>query len=92
MKQRKSYKDVKGKAQVGQTLMRPYTEALYDGGLSRNSLETPVMGEERRAEVIQLELLLTTPGNRGRKNGSQQGKYQLPNRWVGKFTRKCVAI
>ena len=70
MEQRKSYKDEKGKAQVGQTLARPKTDALYDGGLSRSSVEAPVMGVERRVEVIQLELPLTTLDKQGRDNGS----------------------
>jgi len=48
MEQRKSYKDVKGKAQAGQTPVRPNTNELYDGGLSRSSGEAPVMGVERR--------------------------------------------
>ena len=48
MEQRKSYKDAKGKAQAGQTPVRPNTDALYDGGLSRSSADTSVMGAERR--------------------------------------------
>ena len=48
MKQRKSYRDVKGKAQAGQSPVRLNTDALYDGGLLRSSDETPVMGAERR--------------------------------------------
>jgi RNA-directed DNA polymerase len=68
MEQRKSYKDEKGKAQAGQTLVRLETEALYDGGFSCSSEEAPVMGVERRTGVIQLELPLTTSGNRGRDN------------------------
>jgi hypothetical protein len=43
MEQRKSYKDGKGKAQAGQTLVRLKTEALYDGGLSCSSDEVSVM-------------------------------------------------
>jgi RNA-directed DNA polymerase len=58
--------DVKEKAQAGQTLARPNTDAVYDGGLSRSSDEVPVMGMERRAGVIQLELPLTTSDSRGR--------------------------
>ena len=60
MEQRKSYKDEKGKAQVGETSVRPNTDALYEVRLSRSSEETPVMGVERRAEVIQLKLPLST--------------------------------
>jgi hypothetical protein len=48
MKQRKSYTDVKGKAQAGQSPARLNTNAVYDGGLSRSSDETSVMGAERR--------------------------------------------
>lgn len=70
MEQRKSYKDVKGKAQTGQTPVRLKTEALYDGGLSRSSEEAPVMGMERRTEVIQLELPLTTYNKKGRDKGT----------------------
>lgn len=56
----KSYKDGKGNAQAGQTLVRQNTDALYDGRLSRSSDESPVMGVEQRAKVIQLELPLAT--------------------------------
>jgi len=38
----------KGKAQAGGTFVRPNTEDLQDGGLSRSSDEAPVMGVERR--------------------------------------------
>jgi hypothetical protein len=38
----------KGKAQVGEALMRLNTDDLQDGGLSRSSDEAPVMGVERR--------------------------------------------
>jgi RNA-directed DNA polymerase len=69
MEQRKSYKDAKGEVQAGQTLVRLKTEALYDGGLSRSSDESPVMGGEPRAGVIQLELPLTTLENQGRDKG-----------------------
>ena len=64
MEQRKSDTDVKGKAQAGQSLARLNTDAVYDGGLSRSSDETSVMGAERRAEVVQLELSLPTLGRR----------------------------
>lgn len=70
MEQRKSYKDVKGKAQTGQTPVRPNTKALYDGGHSRSSDETPVMEAERRAMVVQLALPLSTGGNGGRNNAT----------------------
>ena len=68
MEQRKSYNDEKGKTQVGQTPIRLNTDALYDGGLSRSSDETSVMGAERRAEVVQLELDLPTLGNQRKSN------------------------
>ena len=48
MEQRKSYKDAKGNAQAGQTLVRQILNALYDGGLLRSSDETSVIGVERR--------------------------------------------
>ena len=48
MEQRKSCKNEKGKAQAGETLVRLNTEDLQDGGLLRSSVETPVMGVERR--------------------------------------------
>jgi hypothetical protein len=37
MEQRKSCKDVKGKAQSGETLERPNTDELQDGRLLRSS-------------------------------------------------------
>ena len=61
MEQGKSYKNGKGKAQAGQTSVRPNTDDLYEIGLSHSSYEAPVMGVERRAEVTQLRLPLTTP-------------------------------
>ena len=48
MEQGKSYKDAKGKAQAGQTSVRPNTDDLYETGLSHSSDEAPVMGVERR--------------------------------------------
>ena len=60
MEQGKSYKDGKGKAQAGQTSVRPNTDALCELGLSHSSDEAPVMGVERRAGVTQLRLPLTT--------------------------------
>ncbi len=65
MEQRKSDTDVKRKAQVGERPTRLNTDAVYDGGLLRSSGETSVMGVERRTEVVQLELGLPTPNNRG---------------------------
>lgn len=66
MEQRNSYRNVKGNAQSGAQPGRQNTEVLYEGRLSRSSDESPVMGEERRAGVIQLKLPLSTMGNRGR--------------------------
>ena len=66
MEQRNSYKDGKGKAQPGGKPGRPNTDDLYEDRLSRSSEETPVMGAERRAEVIQLKLPLPPLDNRGR--------------------------
>lgn len=66
MEQEKSYRNVKGKAQVGQTPIRSKTKVLYDGGLSRSSVDTSVMEEEQRAGVIQMELSLST--SEGRRN------------------------
>ena len=71
MEQRNSYKNEKGKAQAGETPVRPNTDVLYEGRLSRSSEETSVMGGERRAEVIQLKLPLST--SKGR-NGEMETK------------------
>ena len=64
MEQRKSHTDAKRKAQLGERPIRPNTDAVYDDGLSRSSGETSVMGVKRRT-VVQLELSLPTPNNRG---------------------------
>ena len=82
--QRKSCndEDEKGKAQAGETLVRLNTKALQDGGLSRSSEETPVMGAERRAEVIQLELPLTTLGNQRRFNGAETKSIPITKQMV----------
>ena len=69
MEQRKSNKNVKGNAQAGQTLVRQNTEVLFDLGLSHSSYEASVMGVERRAKVIQLELPLATFIDKGRDSG-----------------------
>jgi len=66
MEQRNSYRDVKGKAQPGEDSGRPNTDDLYEGRLRRSSDEAPVMGVERRSEVIQLKLPLSPLDNRGR--------------------------
>lgn len=66
MEQGKSSEGDKGKIQSRQTLERPNTDTLLDGGLYHISEETSVMGVERRVGVIQLELPFTT-FVRGRK-------------------------
>jgi group II intron reverse transcriptase/maturase len=76
MEQRKSYKNAKGKAQAGETLVRPNTDVLYEFGLSHSSDEAPVMGVERRAEVTQLRLPLSTSRKRGR--GSRAETKSIP--------------
>ena len=43
----------KGKAQAGETPVRPNTDDLQDGRLLRSSDETPVMGAEQRASIMQ---------------------------------------
>ena len=88
MEQGKSYGDAKGTAQAGQTPVRLKTEALYDGGLSRSSDETPVMGAERRVEVIQLELPLATSGNRGRDNGAAAKSLPITKKMVWEAYKK----
>jgi len=88
MEQRKSYKDAKGNAQAGETLVRQKTEALYDGGLSRSSEEAPVMGVERRAEVVQLKLPLTTLSNRGRDNVTEMRSIPITKRMVWESYKK----
>jgi RNA-directed DNA polymerase len=65
MEQRKSHINAKGTAQAGERPVRQNTEVMCDGGLSRSSEEASVMGVERRAEVVQLELDFTTLGNQG---------------------------
>lgn len=66
MEQRRSYTDVKGKDTRGKTPSRLNTDAVYEVGLSHSSEESSVMGEERRAEVVQLALDLTTLGDQRR--------------------------
>jgi hypothetical protein len=88
MEQRKSYKDEKGKAQAGETLVRPNTDILYDVGLSHSSKEAPVMGVERRAEVIQLELPLTTLDKRGRAKGASTKSIPITKQMVWEAYKK----
>jgi hypothetical protein len=72
MEQEKSFINVKGKAQVGQTPMRLNTDVINDGGLSRSSAEASVMEVERRAGVIQTSLILST--STGRRNRLDESK------------------
>jgi hypothetical protein len=71
MEQGNSYKDGKGKAQPGGKPGRPNTDDLYEDRLSRSSDETPVMGAERRTEVIQLKLPLSPPEYQGRSRTTE---------------------
>ena len=82
MEQGKSYKNGKGKAQAGQTSARLKTDDLYDDGLSRSSEENPVMGVERRAEVTQLRLPLTTSRKRGRGSGAETKSIPIAKKMV----------
>jgi len=81
MEQGKSYKNGKGKAQAGQTSVRPNTDVLYDVGLSHSSVEASVMGVERRAEVTQLRLPLTTPKG-GRDSGAETKSIPITKRMI----------
>jgi len=82
MEQRKSYKNVKGKAQAGETPVRPKTEVLYELGLSHSSDEASVMEVERRAEVTQLRLPLTTSRKRGRGSGAETKSIPIAKKMV----------
>lgn len=88
MEQRKSHKDDKGKAQARQTLVRQNTDVLCDGGLSRSSDETSVMGVEQRAKVIQLKLLLTTFIDKGRDSGIETKSLPITKRMVWEAYKK----
>lgn len=66
MEQGKSKENVKGKAQAFHTFVRPKTEASFDGGLSRSSVESSVMEGERRAEVVGLNPEETPSGDRSK--------------------------
>jgi RNA-directed DNA polymerase len=87
MEQWKSYKDVKGKAQAGEIPVRPNTDVLYDLGLSHSSYEASVMGVERRAEVTQLRLPLTTPKG-GRCSGTETKSIPIAKRMVWESYKK----
>jgi RNA-directed DNA polymerase len=87
MEQGKSYKNVKGKAQAGETPVRPKTDVLYDVGLSHSSDEAPVMGVERRAGVTQLKLPLTTPKG-GRDSGAETKSIPITKRMIWEAYKK----
>jgi group II intron reverse transcriptase/maturase len=87
MEQGKSYKDAKGKAQAGQTSVRPNTDDLYELGLSHSSDEAPVMGVERRAEVTQLRLPLTTPKG-GRDGGAETKSIPITKQMIWRAYKK----
>ena len=87
MEQGKSYKDVKGKAQAGETSVRPNTDDLYELGLSHSSEEASVMGVERRAEVTQLMLSLTTPKG-GRAGGAETKSIPITKQMIWKAYKK----
>ena len=88
MEQGKSYKNgTKGKAQAGQTSVRPNTDDLYEVGLSHSSDEAPVMGVERRAEVTQLRLPLTTPKG-GRDSGAETKSIPITKRMIWESYKK----
>ncbi len=87
MEQGKSYKNGKGKAQAGQTPVRPKTDVLYDVGLNHSSDEVPVMGMERRVEVTQLRLPLTTPKG-GRDSGAETKSIPITKRMVWESYKK----
>ena len=88
MEQRKSYKNAKGKAQAGETPVRPNTDVLYDVGLSHSSDEASVMGVERRAEVTQLRLPLTTSRKRGRGSGAETKSIPITKTMVWEAYKK----
>jgi hypothetical protein len=87
MEQGKSYKNGKGKAQAGQTSVRPNTDDLYELGLSHSSDEASVMGVERRAEVTQLRLPLTTPKG-GRDSGAETKSIPITKRMIWESYKK----
>jgi RNA-directed DNA polymerase len=88
MEQGKSHTDGKGNAQAGQTLVRQNTDAVCDGGLSRSSDEVPVMGAERRAKVIQLELPLATFIDKGRDSGIETKSLPITKRMIWESYKK----
>lgn len=69
MEQGKSSNNDKGNPQDGQAPLRENTNVLLDGGFNRSSGEYPVMGLERRVEIIQLEIPFATSIKGGRTYG-----------------------
>jgi len=88
MEQRNSYKNVKEKAQAGETPVRPNTDVLYELGLSHSSEETPVMGVERRTEVTQLRLPLITYRKKGRSGGAETKSIPIAKKMVWEAYKK----
>jgi group II intron reverse transcriptase/maturase len=88
MEQGKSYKNGKRKAHAGQTPVRPNTDDLYEIGLSHSSEEASVMGVERRAEVTQLKLPLTTLNKRGRDSGAETKSIPITKRMIWEAYKK----
>ncbi|MFT7666961.1 MAG: RNA-directed DNA polymerase [Patiriisocius sp.] len=88
MEQRKSSTHEKGKAQAEQTSVRQNTEGMDDGGLVRSSEEAPVMGVERRGEVIQLKLALAPARKRGKTNGAETKGIGITKRMVWEAYKK----
>jgi group II intron reverse transcriptase/maturase len=67
--------------------VRLNTDVLYDVGLSHSSDEVPVMGMERRAEVIQLRLPLATPKG-GRDSGAETKSIPITKRMIWESYKK----
>jgi RNA-directed DNA polymerase len=88
MEQRKSYKDVKGKAQAGCTPVRLKTDDLYDVGLSHSSEEASVMGVERRTGVTQSTLPLATTRKSGRDSGAETKSIPITKRMIWEAYKK----
>ena len=87
MEQGKSYKDANGKAQAWQTPVRLNTDDLYEIGLSNSSEEASVMGVERRAEVTQLRLPLTTTKG-GRAGGAETKSIPITKQMIWRAYKK----
>jgi len=86
MEQRKSHTNAKGKTQARETFARLNTDVVCDGGLKCSSDETPVMGAERRLEVVQLTLPLTT--SNGREKGELTKSFPITKQMVWSAYKK----